>query len=59
MDVQLLICDEVLTALDPLRRDTLMHILHQLNVQGLTLLMISHDLDLLNSMCNRVVHLEI
>ena len=55
----LLILDEPTAALDTLSRARILRLIHRLaQTHGLTVLCISHDLDALHTLCDRVVMLE-
>lgn len=54
---RLLICDEVTSALDVLNAQKIIHLLARLRSQGMTILMITHDLQAVSSLCSASLQL--
>jgi peptide/nickel transport system ATP-binding protein len=54
----LLICDEITSSLDVSIQAAIVELLHELRQEGLTLLFITHNLALVNSIADRVLVLE-
>ncbi len=52
-----LVLDEPLAGLDPYARADIVDLLKRLRAEGMTLIIISHDFDSLDEVCNRRVHL--
>ncbi|AST93519.1 MULTISPECIES: ABC transporter ATP-binding protein [Sutcliffiella] len=57
-DPELLILDELTTSLDAISRHEMRKYLKQLNEQGKTIVMISHYMDEVEDLCNKVVVLK-
>lgn len=55
---KILILDEPIAGLDPLGRDAFLKLLKQLNRQGTTILMVSHNADVLAEYAGRILVLE-
>lgn len=55
---RLVVLDEPLAGLDPLARRDIVELLASLRASGLTLVVISHDVDGMSAICNRTVRLE-
>ncbi|UUX34731.1 ATP-binding cassette domain-containing protein [Fundicoccus culcitae] len=52
---KILILDEPIAGLDPLARDSFLSLLKQLNEEGITLVMVSHDADSLSETAKRII----
>ncbi|MDX8365243.1 ABC transporter ATP-binding protein [Cytobacillus sp. IB215665] len=57
-DPELLILDELTTSLDAISRHEMRKYLKQLNEQGRTIIMVSHYMDEVEELCNKVVVLK-
>ena len=55
---KLLICDEPTGNLDPKTSMEIMHVLEEINKLGTTVIMVTHDIDIVNSMKKRVIVLD-
>lgn len=55
---KLLICDEPTGNLDPKTSMEIMHVLEEINKLGTTVIMVTHDIDIVNDMKKRVIVLD-
>lgn len=55
---KLLLIDEATSSLDPNRRDEFMNILNYLKNDGMTIVIVSHDHEILNTYCDRLIFLQ-
>ena len=55
---QLLICDEPTGNLDPDTSVGIMQLLHRINTAGTTILMVTHDREMVDKMRKRVIELD-
>lgn len=58
MEPDVLVCDEVVSALDPVSQAGILDMLNGLRRSGVGLLFISHDLHVMRSLCSRVAVME-
>jgi polar amino acid transport system ATP-binding protein len=58
MNPQILLCDEPTSALDPELRDEVLTVLKTLASEGMTLLLVTHELAFARDIAHRVVFLE-
>lgn len=58
MDPSILILDEPIAGLDPLGRESFMQLVRQLNESGVTIIMISHNMDGLCDYASRVIAMQ-
>ena len=58
LDPKLLLVDEATSSLDPKRRDEFMDILSRLKEDGMSVVIVSHDHDVLRAYCDRLTYLE-
>ncbi|MEU9804554.1 ABC transporter ATP-binding protein [Mycobacterium sp. NPDC050853] len=54
MEPDVLVCDEVVSALDPVSQAGILDVLDELRRRGAGLLFISHDVEVVRSLCSRV-----
>ncbi|NLC65785.1 MAG: amino acid ABC transporter ATP-binding protein [Clostridium sp.] len=55
---KLLLVDEATSSLDPRRRDEFMEILNNLKKDGMGIVIVSHDHEILKAHCDRLIYLE-
>lgn len=58
LEPKLLLVDEATSSLDPRRRDEFMDILTRLKNDGMSIVIVSHDHDVLRAYCDRLIYLE-
>lgn len=58
MDPKILILDEPVAGLDPVSRDQFMQLAHSLNEAGITIVMISHNMDGLAENASRIIAMD-
>lgn len=58
LEPKLLLVDEATSSLDPKRRDEFMDILTNLKNDGMSIVIVSHDHDVLKAYCDRLIYLE-
>ena len=58
LEPKLLLVDEATSSLDPRRRDEFMEILNTLKNNGMGIVIVSHDHDVLRAHCDRLIYLE-
>ena len=58
LEPELLLVDEATSSLDPKRRDEFMEILTMLKNQGMSIVIVSHDHEILNLYSNRLIYLD-
>ena len=58
MDPSILILDEPIAGLDPIGREQFMELIQKLNESGVTILMISHNMDGLSDYASRVIAMD-
>ncbi len=58
MDPQILILDEPIAGLDPLGREQFMQLVKKLNDCGVTIIMISHNMDGLADYASRIIAMD-
>lgn len=57
LDPKILLIDEATSHLDPKRRDEFMEVLDDLRNKGMTIVIVSHDHQILDDYCNRIIYL--
>lgn len=58
LEPEFLLVDEATSSLDPKRRDEFMEILTMLKNQGMSIIIVSHDHEILNLYSNRLIYLD-
>ncbi|WP_078279688.1 ABC transporter ATP-binding protein [Mycobacteroides franklinii] len=58
MEPDVLVCDEVVSALDPVSQAGILDVLDQLRRNGAGLLFISHDVEVVRSLCSHIAVME-
>lgn len=58
VDPEVLVMDEPVAGLDPLGKKELMELLHRLNAEGKTIIVVSHDMDEVAENCSRVALMQ-
>lgn len=58
LEPKILLVDEATSNLDPKRRDDFMEILNKLKNSGMTIVIVSHDHEILIAQCDRLIYLE-
>ena len=58
LEPKLLLVDEATSSLDPKRRDEFMDILTNLKNDGMSIVIVSHDHDVLKAYCDRLIYLD-
>ena len=58
LEPKLLLVDEATSSLDPRRRDEFMELLSDLKTKGMSIVIVSHDHEILKKYCDRLIYLE-
>ena len=58
MDPVVLLCDEVTSALDPELVEEVLQVIRRLAEEGMTVIMVTHEMSFARSVCSRVVFMH-
>jgi len=58
MDPEILLCDEVTSALDPVLAYGVLQMIRALSEEGLTMIVVTHHIEFASSLCDRIAYLD-